>query len=149
MTGNDGEPAHSWTFQLFGEVVERALRSDRTGQAERLMSRAAIEIDDRLAAGERLDSAQMSMIAQFALRLAQVTHRSAWISWVIELHRRQSLMLSDGVIERMEELDFDAIADAPPLVRAYLDWFRTRPETASTRGDLERVARLERLLGQR
>lgn len=150
MAGGAAEPTHSWTFQLFGEVVERALRSERNGQAERLMSRAAVEVDDRLAAGERLDSSQMTMIAQFALRLAQVTHSSAWISWVLELHRRQSLMLSDGVIERMEELDFVAISDAPRLVCAYLDWFRERSKVAaSSRGDLERAARLEKLLEPR
>lgn len=147
MAGGIAEPSHSWTFQLFGEVVERALQSDRTGQAERLMSRAAIELDERLAAGERLDPGQMSMIAQFAVRLTTVSRGSAWISWVLDLHRRQSLMLSDGVIERLEELDLEEIVEAKNLLRAYVGWVREKPEVVNARGQAGRIERLERLLG--
>ena len=150
MSGAVLEPKRSWTFQLLGEVIERALGSGRSVEAERLMRKAAKEIDERLAAGDRLDSAHTSMIAAFAVRLAKLVGGSEWIAWAIALHRRQGMMLSDQVVERIEELDRTAFPELPTTMDAYVAWWRAQSSASGAdRGsnpDVGRLARLEQLV---
>lgn len=145
MSGVMVEPKRSWTFQLLGEVIERALAAGKALEAERLMRRAAKEVDERLGAGERLDPAHVSMIGQFAVRLARLVGGSEWVAWALTLHRRQSLMLSDDVIDRMEELDLDSFPDAKAVLDSYLAWFRSQSAGGGPSPDLGRLTRLEQL----
>lgn len=145
MSGVMVEPKRSWTFQLLGEVIERALTSGKALEAERLMRRAAKEIDERLGTGERLDPAHISMIAQFAVRLARLTGGSEWVAWALTLHRRQGMMLSDDVIDRVEELDLDSFPDARGVLDQYLSWFRSQSAGAGPSADLARLTRLEQV----
>ncbi|MEM6958223.1 MAG: FHA domain-containing protein, partial [Myxococcota bacterium] len=71
MSGVLIEARQAWTFQLLGEVIDRALETDRLDQADRMMRRAAREVDERLTAGDRLQQEQLSIITGYALRLAE------------------------------------------------------------------------------
>jgi hypothetical protein len=150
MSGAAPEPKRSWTFQLLGEVIERALASGRAIEAERLMRKAAKEIDERLAAGERLEPTHTAMIAAFSVRLAKLVGGSEWIAWAIALHRRQNAMLADQVIDRLDELDGAAFPDLVAMLESYVGWWRAQMSAAgeSDRGpsqDLARLTRLEQL----
>jgi hypothetical protein len=145
MSGAVAEPKRGWTFQLLGEVIERALASGRAVEAERLMRKAAKEIDERLATGERLDGAHTSMIAAFAIRLAKLVGGSEWIAWAIALHRRQSIMLSDEVIDRLDELDGSAFPDLHTTVDSFVSWWRAQSSSPPPGHDLARLMRLEQL----
>lgn len=146
VSGMMVEARRNWTFQLLGEVIERALSTGRAAEADRLMRRAAKEVDDRLAAGERLDADHLSMISSFAVRLARLLGGSEWVAWALTLHRRQGKMLADEVIDRLEELDLAALSDVPPVLDSYVSWYKTMPPAAPS-PDLSRLARLEQLLG--
>ncbi len=145
VSGMLAESKRNWTFQLLGEVIERALSTNRATEADRLMRRAAKEVDDRLAAGERLDSDNISMISTFAVRLARLIGGSEWVAWALTLHRRQGRMLADEVIDRLEELDLATLSDVPPVLGSYVNWYKTQPPPAPS-PDLSRLARLEQLL---
>lgn len=145
VSGMMVEPRRNWTFQLLGEVIERALSTGRAAEADRLMRRAAKEVDDRLAAGERLDASHLSMISSFAVRLAHLVGGSEWVSWALTLHRRQGRMLADEVIDRLEELDLSALTDVPDALDGYLTWYKSHPP-AGPNPDLARLARVERLV---
>lgn len=145
MSGVMVEPKRNWTFQLLGEVIERALGGGKSVEAERLLRRAAKEVDDRLAAGERLDPAHVSMAAQFAVRLARLIGGSEWVAWALTLHRRQGLMLSEEVIDRLEELDLDSFPDVATVLDGYLAWFRAQHADKGPSAELARLARLEQL----
>lgn len=145
VSGMMVESRRNWTFQLLGEVIERALSTGRAAEADRLMRRAAKEVDDRIAAGERLDPDHISMIATFAVRLARLLAGSEWVAWALTLHRRQGKMLADEVIDRLEELDLAALSDVPPVLGSYVSWYKTLPPEAPS-PELSRLARLEQLL---
>lgn len=145
VSGMMVESRRNWTFQLLGEVIERALSTGRAAEADRLMRRAAKEVDDRLASGERLDSEHVSMISSFAVRLARLVKGSEWVAWALTLHRRQEKMLADEVIDRLEELDLATLPDIPPVLESYVAWYKTQPPNAPS-PDLTRLARLEQLL---
>lgn len=145
VSGMMVEPRRNWTFQLLGEVIERALSTGRAAEADRLMRRAAKEVDDRLAAGERLDVSHISLIASFAVRLARLLGGSEWVAWALTLHRRQGRMLADEVIDRLAELDLGSLPDVPPVITSYVSWYKTQPPVAPS-PDLSRLARLEQIL---
>lgn len=146
VSGMMVEPRRNWTFQLLGEVIERALSTGRAAEADRLMRRAAKEIDDRLAAGDRLENEHISNIATFAVRLARLLGGSEWVAWALTLHRRQGRMLADEVIDRLEELDLEELPEVPRVLGSYVTWYRTQPPSAPS-PDLSRLARIEQLLG--
>jgi len=146
VSGMMVESRRNWTFQLLGEVIERALSTGRAAEADRLMRRAAKEVDDRLAAAERLDAEHISMISSFAVRLARLLGGSEWVAWALTLHRRQGKMLADEVIDRLEELDLGAIPDVPPVLGSFVTWYKTQPPPDAS-PDSDRLARLEQILG--
>jgi uncharacterized Zn finger protein (UPF0148 family) len=144
MSGVSVEPKRNWTFHLLGEVIERALAGGRAVEAERLMRRAAREIDERLAQGDKLDAEHVAMIASAAIRLARLVGSSDWLAWSLALHRRQDLMLSDEVIERIEDLDAQAFPDLHALIDSFVAWYRAQ-QTQGNRRVTAEVARLVRL----
>lgn len=156
MTGQISEPKRGWTFQLLGEVIERALASGKAVEAERLMRRAAKEIDERLGAGERLEADHVSMIAGFAVRLAKLVGSSEWVGWALTLHRRQPQLLSDDVLDRVGELDLTALPDVRGLIDSYLSWYKAEAEAGNLRStparrqtsDVSRLARIEKLASE-
>lgn len=146
VSGMMVEPRRNWTFQLLGEVIERALSTGRAAEADRLMRRAAKEVDDRLAAGDRLEPAHVTMIASFAVRLAPLAGGSEWIAWAVTLHRRHGRMLADEVIARLEQLDLNALPDVRQVLDAYVTWFKAQTPDNASQGDSSRLARLEQML---
>ena len=137
-------PKRSWTFQLLGEVIERALSSGRSSEAERLLRRAAKEVDERQVAGELLAPDQISTITGFAIRLAGLEGRADWVSWALRVHRRQAIMPSSEVIDALEALDGEAAAAMSASVESFVAWWRdTSPDGPS--GDLAGLSRLEKL----
>jgi hypothetical protein len=153
MTGQISEPRRGWTFQLLGEVIERALSSGKAVEAERLMRRASKELEERLNAGERIEPDHMSQIAGFAVRLAKLVGSSEWVSWALTIHRRQPTLLNDDVLDRLEELDLSALPDVRALIDSYLAWYRAESQAGHVKAsrktsDSARLLRIKRLAGQ-
>jgi hypothetical protein len=142
MSGIVVEPRRNWTFQLLGEVIERSLATGRAAEADRLLRRASKEVDERLAAGDKLDITHVAMIAGFAVRLAALDGGSEWLGWALMLHRRQSLMLSSAVIAALENLDLDALPQMARLVGDYCAWYKQSGISAKG-ADLANLVRLE------
>jgi hypothetical protein len=137
------EPKRSWTFQLLGEVIERAIASGRATEADRLMRRAAREVDERMQVGDRLDPNQVAMITGFALRLAALKEDATeWVGWALDVHQKQALMLSSAVLDRLEAIERSP--DVLALVSGYLEWWHSEKSSAGPR-DLAGLARMEEL----
>lgn len=76
----------SWTLQLLVEVVQRALSLQRPSDAERLMRRAATNVDERLEAGEQIDRAHLDALAACGARLAEMQGNAHWLQWVLRVY---------------------------------------------------------------
>ena len=139
------EPRRSWTFQLLGEVIERAIATGRSAEADRLMRRAAKEVDDRMSAGERLDPNQVAMITGFAVRLAGLNGDAAWVSWALRVHQRQQLMPSTEVIERLEQIDLSAHAEVREVLESFVTGYRAQADNGEPSAELAKLSRLEKL----
>jgi len=136
------EPKHNWTFQLLGEVIERAIAAGRAEAAEKLMRRAVREIEEQTLRGVSLDPNQVAMISGYALRLAKLLGGVEWVEWSLVLHERHGLIPSALVIDRIEALD--ATPETKAAITSFLKSLRDSGKL-SPDADLAGVARLEKL----
>jgi hypothetical protein len=129
-------------LQMLGEVLERALRTEKLSEADRLLKRAAEETEDRLRLGE-IDGTQLSRIAEYALQLARLKSDPRWAIWVLEMHRRAVVVPSAAVVEGVGNLlHHDELKTA---ARGFLTFWADREEVVSP-SDTPQLTRLERLL---
>ena len=147
MSGLLAEPRRTWTFQLLGEVIERALATGRTSEAVRLMRRAAREVDERLTASEGIDPEQLTHIAGFALQLAAQGGGVEWVHWALNVHRQQRLFPQESLIEQLEGLDLKTLPDLQVVLGDFAQWATTERETLRPPPGQGKVLRLERLAG--
>ena len=145
ISGLGVEPRRNWTFQLLGEVIERALSTGRAVEAERVMRRAAKEVDERMSAGERLAPEQVSTITGFALRLAALQRGASWVHWALNVHRDQAVFPSADFLARLEELDFEAIPEAATFVDEFSHWAERERASLRPPPDADRLGRLRRI----
>jgi RNA polymerase subunit RPABC4/transcription elongation factor Spt4 len=139
------EPRRSWTLQLLGEVLERALAMGRAAEAERIMQRAMREIDERAAARERIEPAQLETVSGYALRVAALTGEPTWARRVLDLHRAQGQGLASSTVERLAELGPGLRAALREDLAATADWYRQSAASGAS-VDLGVLARVEQLL---
>lgn len=130
-----------WILQMLGEVLERALRSEKLAEADRLLKRAAEETEDRLRLGE-IDAGQLTRIAEYALQLAKLKGDARWATWVFEMHRRAGVVPSASVVAAVAELA--TIPDVREAVSQFVRFWDERGEAVSE-ADAPQLAELERL----
>ena len=145
VTGLVVEPQRSWTFQLFGEVIDRALATGRAREAERVLRRAAKEVDERLAAGERLDFQQIETITSFAISLAELLDAPEWLHWALNVHRHEQAFPSDAVLRRLEQLGAGSSSDTVALLEEFVAWVERGEATLRPAPTTEQLARLREL----
>ena len=112
--------APSWTFRLIAEVIERALVAGRVPEAERMLERAARDIDARVLARRKVGLDQVSEASCFALRLARLKMAPDWAAWVIRLHRDQRLVPAAQIVELIAALDRTSLLALEPELRTML-----------------------------
>lgn len=142
VTGVELGDAPSWTFKLISEVIERALVAGRVPEAERMLERAARDIDDRLGQGRRIGRDQVIEASRFALRLAKAKLRPEWAQWAIELHRREKMVPTSDALDLLESLDENSFVAIKPLLEALL---HARRDRSKTTGGLEDEATEHRI----
>ena len=130
-----------WILQMLGEVLERALRSDKLAEADRLLKRAAEETEDRLRMGE-IDAGQLTRIAEYALQLARLKGDARWATWVLEMHKRAVVVPAASVVESVSGMVTNAEVRA--AVKDFSTFWDERGEVVSE-ADAPQLARLERL----
>ena len=114
----------TWTFQLLAEIIERALTTGRNSEAERMMQRAAREVDERSRAGMKLDTKNLTKVSVFALRLALAKGQPQWAEWALTLHRGHDVMPAGEVLDHIEALGEPMVAALKPLLGEFLSGSR-------------------------
>jgi hypothetical protein len=120
ITGVELAAAPSWTFRLIAEVIERALVAGRAPEAERMLERAARDIDARVTAHRAVGREQVLEAANFALRLARLKMRPEWAAWAIRLCRAERVVPNAATIEQLESLDAASLLALGPELQAML-----------------------------
>lgn len=141
LSGVALEPRQTFSFQLLAQVIERALRSGKGREAERIMQRVSRELDERMARGDRLDGHQLATMAGYAVDLACLLGNDDWLKWMFDLHRAQGVLPSARLVERLESLGQPPVGDA---AKQYTHWVRQQA-TKGPAGDPGVLRRLDQL----
>lgn len=92
-------PRRTWTIQLLGEVLERALESQKGSEAERLMRRAADEVNARMRDGEKLPPNHAHMVTMFAIRVAALQQAPDWAMWALDVYLAHFLIPEPAALQ--------------------------------------------------
>lgn len=146
ITGVELESVPSWTFRLISEVVRRALDTGRAPEAERMLERAARDLDGRLRAGRKLGREQVTEAAGYALRLAKLKLRPEWAEWSVRLHRAEGMLPESDTLDALESLDACTLDALRPELEALLidHAASAQPGEPSNDTDQHRIAELVR-----
>lgn len=139
MSGVIVGPPRTWVLQLMGEMLERALATHRLAEAERILQRAVDEFNERKVAGEPVDGPQLTQIADYALRLAQLKRDPSWVRWVIETFKTVDQMPSTPVVERLIEVR--ELPGVPAMIAEVVERWRRQTHGLNS----EQIAALTRL----
>ena len=138
------EPNRSWTFQLLGEIIERAIQTGRREEAERLLRRAANELEAQIRQRAPLDVAQVETISLQALRLARATGQAEWVAWTVRIHRELGSMFSPTVLDQLQDLDVRSSAELSEIVDEFVSFWRRQRSGGAEQAGLLRLERLMR-----
>jgi hypothetical protein len=145
ITGVELGDAPSWTFRLIAEVVERALTAGRAPEAERMLERAARDIDARVVRGRKIGAEQVLEASRFALRLAKLKMRPEWATWALGLHDAEQLAPSLETVDLLASLDplsFEAVRPALETLWSHFRGNGTNGISAEERASERRIAEL-------
>jgi hypothetical protein len=125
LTGSGRSAAHAWTLQLMVDSLDRALKLGRTEDAERIVRRAATQVEELIAAGGKLDGAMVAALSLQAVAMSLVSDDPTWAIWAIDVHGRTRTTPPVAVLERLSEVP----PRHRPLLRDALDDLLARRET--------------------
>lgn len=146
ITSVEVEDAPNWTFRLIAEVIERALSAGRLPEAERMLERAARDLDGRVASGRKLGLEQVVQAARFGLRLARLKRKPSWAEWVAHLYRHEQLLPEGEALDLFEALDPDSLRAVRPDLEALLIDYETLSHRDMSFEDRAKQQRLSALL---
>jgi hypothetical protein len=75
-----------WSLELAAGAIARALEKQSWGDVERLLLRARLHVEQRLADGGRVDRQALHPIADAAVALATATGELTWVRWALSLY---------------------------------------------------------------
>jgi hypothetical protein len=77
-----------WSLQLQVELLDKALSLSRLPDADRVLGRIAVAVDERMTAGMSVDPAQLEGAFAGAVRLAGAQGEIQWLRWVLSTTAR-------------------------------------------------------------
>jgi hypothetical protein len=148
MTGQLGaETSRSWGLQLLLEVLDKAVALGRMEDAVRALQRMQSQVEERLAAGERLEPKQLDEVAQAAAAVAAATRDAEHAAWVMRVYPRANLVPGTPVVETLGELALAMRAEMRSHVDALIEWVRLASASASSpAGAHAQLKRLEQVV---
>lgn len=93
-----------WSLQLQVELLDKALSIGRVTDAERVLGRIALAVDERMTAGMLVERAQIDGAFGAAVRLASAHGEIQWVRWVLTTAQRLGHPPSRAVVEAMSAL---------------------------------------------
>ena len=96
-----------WTFHLLSQVVDRAIAQGRLADAERMLSRGVIELEEQLGGGVELGPPRVLGMAECAARLGCALRTPRWLDLATSLYERAGESPRREVLELLDSLPAD------------------------------------------
>jgi pSer/pThr/pTyr-binding forkhead associated (FHA) protein len=135
----DDRGRRTWALQMLIEMLRKALSLGRPADADRIMTHALTQVDERLRSPDKLDEGQLETLALEALKLAELQASANWARWVLDTYRRAALLPPRSVAEGVSRLPADELMS----LRDQLDDIvACAPKTKLSPAEVEGLARL-------
>jgi hypothetical protein len=143
LSGQFGAAAQQiWSVQLFLEVLDRALTLERYEDVNRILRRATVQVEERMARGDEVDSPQLQKLALGATRASLALKDPMWGLWVAQIYRRLPHVVPEDVVANLGELAMlfpNDMAGPVEQLCAHSSTLPAAPHETSAIAALERV----------
>ena len=133
-----------WSLELAAEAVGRALEKQSWQDVERLLMRARLHIEQRLAQGARVDPRPLHGVANAALALATATLDVSWVRWSLSLYATLGQLPPSAVAQHLASFPSAILQTLAPAVRRVVETVSSkggpRPEERATFDELKRLS---------
>jgi hypothetical protein len=102
ISGVVGDTQRNWTLEMLVEVLGRAMALSRWEDVERMLGRARLNIEGRLASQASLDRAHLDAVAEAAMGLARARAEPEWAAWMLLLHASLGLLPRGSALEQLD-----------------------------------------------
>jgi hypothetical protein len=106
-----------WSLELAAEAIARALDKRSWEDVERLLLRARLHIEQRLADGGRIDRKPLHGVADAAVSLATATGELAWVRWALALYASLGQTPPAGIMQGLSTFPAAVRGTLAPAVR--------------------------------
>ncbi len=133
-------------FEVLGGLAERAFALGRPADAERVLESQLTHILGAAREARKIDEVVARSAASWALRLAEMTRKGAWVSYVFALYGFAERPLPADFVDRLDTLVGSVQGLDLAVISAYLDVLgeNVRALSAQDRQLVQRIAALAR-----
>jgi hypothetical protein len=119
LTGAESE--RDWSLELAADAVARALEKRRWEDVERLLLRARLHLEQRLADGGRVDRRPLHGVADASVALASATGELAWVRWVLSVYGTLGQMPTAQLASGLAAFPREVMVTLAPAVRRIVE----------------------------
>jgi hypothetical protein len=133
---------------LLASLATKAMAMGRYDEAERVLSRAFVDLLARAQRGETIATGALAEATTFALRIAEGTKKPTWLDWTFEIHAATGTLMTAPDIEKLHEVVRRTRYANVAAVRRYLARLQQRADelTVAQRFQLQRLEGLLRVV---
>jgi hypothetical protein len=132
-------------FGVLGGLADKAISMGRGDEAERIIGRQLDAIVEKAERGLSVESTDFEKASLFALRIAELTKKSRWVSVLFRLHTAQGKLMDAEMVNTLYSLGPKLLdPSARPALREYVSALGPMVETYAP-GDRFVMKRLEGL----
>jgi len=100
----DDRGRQNWALQMLIDMLRKAVVLGREVDADRVMQKAALTVEERLRAPFELDTDQLEALGLEAFRLSVMLDDTKWAKWTLETYRRTARVPPPSVADALGKL---------------------------------------------
>ena len=135
----------NWPLQLLLEVLEKALLLQRPVDAERIMERAAVQLEERVASETTHDVERFDMFFVAAARIAVLQQNARWLSWSFAILAKMGRLPPAALLEQAALLPAVVLTDARGASQELFHHLTSAPQAGWSAAEQQTLDRLEAL----
>jgi hypothetical protein len=120
ISGVIGDSNRNWTLELLVEVLDKAVALERWEDVDRMLSRARLNLESRMASNHRLERTQLERVSEAAVRLSIARRNVEWASWVLTVYAMLRELPAEATLRLIERLPGGLRRDLAPFARRVL-----------------------------
>jgi hypothetical protein len=124
LTGSESE--RDWQLELAADALRRAVLRDSWEDVERLLLRARLHVEQRIAEGRAVERGALDVLGDSAVGLSAARGDATWARWALSLYASLAEVPSSAMARRVTELAPDQRSTLAPAARRVVESVSSR-----------------------